>query len=833
MKMPLLRAAALSLLALIPALATAPRAVMAADTTAPAARVIVKYKALGGLIRPSLLADGQRGPQLAGTLSRRLSVPMADGRIVDRQTQVVFSRAGLSSAQLAAQLAADPDVEYAVPDVRRRVYATPADPLFPASSANSPAVGQWYLRAPDSTAVSAINAVAAWDLTTGSPNVVVAVLDTGVLANHPDLQGKLVSGYDFINEGATANDGNLRDPDPTDPGDWVAAGECGRNEPAEDSSWHGTQVSGIIGASTSNGVGMASVGWNVRVLPVRVLGKCGGYDSDIIAGMLWAGGLSSNPTSNPNPARVINLSLGSTGSCPASYQDAVNRLANAGVVVVASAGNEEGLAVGAPANCSGVVAVTGLRHVGTKVGFSNVGPEVTVAAPGGNCVNLTGPCLYPILTATNAGTTSAAAHIYSDSTNPSVGTSFSAPLVAGTVGLMLSANPSLTPAQVRTLLRNTARPFPSTSSDPAVPQCVPPSTAVQDECICTSSTCGAGMLDAGAAVAAAAAATLPRPVISTASNTVTLGSSLAFDGSGSTVPAGRTIASYAWAITAGSGVATINGSTGGSTVQVSTTGAGSFTITLTVTDSAGARANATSTVTVNGPAAPTVRLLASAQAVQAGDTVGFDGSASTAATGLTVAAYQWTISNGANLVTLTSPPSSPTATVQTKGNASGPFTITLTVTDSLGQPSSSSATVTINAVVPSASFTASALNVAAGTAVSFDGSSSAATAGRTLASYQWAITGAGAGAAISGAANGPTATVNTASAGSFTITLTVTDSAGAQSARSLAVTVTQATGGGGSGGGGGGGGGGAMSAAWLAALALATLGLARARRRPE
>lgn len=829
MKLPLLRVAALSLLALIPALATAPRAVMAADTTAPSARVIVKYKALGTLLRPSMLAGDQRGPQLADALSQRLRVPMVDGRVIDGQTQVLFSRAGLSSAQLAAQLAADPEVEFAVPDVRRRVYASPADPLFLPSSATSPAVGQWYLRTPDSTAVSAINAMAAWDLTTGSSSVVVAVLDTGVLTDHPDLQGKLVPGYDFINEISTAADGNLRDNDPTDPGDWVTAGECGRNEPADDSSWHGTQVSGIIGANTNNGVGMASVGWNVRVLPVRVLGKCGGYDSDIIAGMLWAGGLSSNPVANANPARVINMSLGSTGACLASYQDAINRLTAAGVVVVVSAGNEEGLAVGAPANCNGAVAVTGLRHVGTKVGFANVGPEVAVAAPGGNCVNLSGPCLYPILTTTNAGATAASTHIYSDSTRITVGTSFSAPLVSGTVALMLSANPSLTPAQVRTMLRNTARPFPTTSSDPAVPQCQPPSTTVQDECLCTTSTCGAGMLDAGAAVAAASAATLPRPSIATASTTVTLGSTLTFDGSGSTVPSGRSIASYGWAITAGSGVAAIVGAANGSTVQVNTLSAGSFTITLTVTDSTGAQANATRTVTVNGPAAPTVRLLASAQTVQAGDTVNFDGSATTAATGLTVAAYQWTVSSGANLVTLTTPPSAATATVQTKGNASGTFTLTLTVTDSLGQQSSSSATVTINAVVPTVSFTASALNVSAGTAVSFDAASSSAPTGRSIAGYQWAITGAGAGATLAGAATGPTATVNTSSAGSFTITLTVTDSAGAQSARSLTVTVTQANAN--SGGSGGGGGGGAMSALWLLALALATWALARARRR--
>jgi hypothetical protein len=165
-----------------------------------------------------------------------------------------------------------------------------------------------------------------------------------------------------------------------------------------------------------------------------------------------------------------------------------------------------------------VIAVAGLRHVGTKVGYSDLGPEISVSAPGGNCVNAAAgaPCLYPILTTANSGLTvpvSAAAggSIYTDSFNASVGTSFAAPLVAGTVALMLSVQPSLAPAQVRTLLQATARPFPTTGGDNSdgtpVPQCTLPqpigATQVEQlQCYCTTPTCGAGMLDAGAAVLA-------------------------------------------------------------------------------------------------------------------------------------------------------------------------------------------------------------------------------------------------------------------------------------------------------------------------------------------
>ncbi|MCA0239425.1 MAG: S8 family serine peptidase [Proteobacteria bacterium] len=801
----------------------------AADTTTPqrpAARVIVKYKALGRLMREASAATvGAAGPRLAAAMAQRHGLSLADGRGIDRRTQVLLGGRDLSSAQLAAKLAADDDVEYAVPDERRRALAVPSDPLFAANSVISPAAGQWYLRAPDSTFVSAINAVGAWDISTGSAQVVVADLDTGVRFDHPDLAAKLLPGYDFISDTDTANDGNARDSDASDPGDWTTANQCDAGEAAAPSSWHGTQTAGLIGAQTNNGVGMASVGFNVMVLPVRVLGRCGGYDSDILAGLRWAAGLSSSPVANPNPARVINLSLGSAGSCTAAYTDVIGQLTAAGVVVVASAGNEEGLAVATPANCSGVIAVAGLRHAGTKVGFSSIGPQVTVSAPGGNCVNTSGACLYPILTTINSGNTGPAANTYSDSSNYSVGTSFSAPLVAGTAALMLSVNPSLTPAQVKSLIQGSARAFPTTSSDPTVAQCKAPTSVPQDECLCTTSTCGAGMLDAGAAVAAAAANSAPSVSISGGGTAVLAGSTVAFDGSGSKAAAGRSISSYQWAITAGSGIAAISGSSSGATVSVLTSGSGSFTIRLMVTDSAGAQASASSTVNVNAPAAPTVNLLASSQVVTAGSTVTIDGSGSTVAAGLSVAGYQWAITSGASLASITSTATASSVSIATTGSSSGSFTVRLTVTDSLGQQSNASLTINVTALGPTASIGASAASVSAGSTVSFDGSGSTAPSGRSISSYRWAITSGGNIAAISGSSTAASATVSTSAAGSFTITLTVTDSSGAQDSRTSTVTVTQATASSG-----GGGGGGATSPGWLLGLALAVAALAWPRR---
>ena len=501
------------------------------------ARVIVKYKADSPLLRKDLpTAAAQRADQ-AAALGTRVRVALRAGAGVAERTQVVFAT-GMTSDELAQRLAAESDIEYAVPDRRRRHAAAPNDPLYLAGPAvagttGGPAVGQWYLRAPTGDVQSSINVEPAWDASAGGANIVVAVIDTGVRFDHPDLQrvaagGNLLPGYDMISDAPTANDGDGRDADASDPGDWLTLADVqqkggafnGCNTVAEDSSWHGTQTSALIGALTSNGIGMAGVARNVRVLPVRVLGKCGGFDSDIIAAMLWAAGLVvPGVPANPNPARVLNLSLSGEGPCTSAYIDTVARVNAVGAVVVAAAGNSIGHAVGTPASCAGVIAVAGLRHVGSKVGFSDLGAEIAISAPAGNCVNIGEgePCLYPILTAANSGLTvpvpdTAGGSIYTDSFNVSLGTSFSAPLVAGTAALVLSAKPTLTPAEVLATLRASARPFPTTGgsdSDGApTPQCVAPRPAGspqvdQGECYCTTSTCGAGMLDAGAAVRAA------------------------------------------------------------------------------------------------------------------------------------------------------------------------------------------------------------------------------------------------------------------------------------------------------------------------------------------
>jgi serine protease len=588
------------------------RAVPAAPTETEA-RVIVKYRSDASLTR-ALSATGTTAtalPQQAQALGARMGLALTDGRTIGSRSQVIKGQ-GIGSRELAARLAAQPDVEYAVVDGRMHALALPNDPLLPNGQTGTPAVGQWYLRAPTSatianasSVVSSINAPAAWNITTGSSSVVVAVLDTGIRADHPDLAAKLLPGYDFISTATVSADGDGRDADPSDPGDFTTAGQCGTGSAAEGSSWHGTQTAGLIGAATNNGVGMAGVGYNVMLLPVRVLGKCGGYDSDIIAGMLWAGGLSNSPNQNPYPAKVINLSLGAPPGCAQSYQDAVNQLTAAGVVVVAAAGND-GLAVGSPANCVGAIAVAGVRHVGTKVGYSDLGPEVSIAAPAGNCVNSSGTCLFPLLTTSNKGTstpvtTLAGGAVYTDGdTDPSLGTSFSAPLVAGTVGLMLSANPALTPAQVLSFLKSSARPFPSTGAGTAVATCTAPSAAAQNaECYCTRSTCGAGLLDAGAALALAANGTAVANVNASAT-AVVAGTAITLDGSASRGGAAAPVTSYLWEITSGAALASFVSATNAVNATLLPGAAGTVVVRLTVTDSAGRVANSSIALAVSG-----------------------------------------------------------------------------------------------------------------------------------------------------------------------------------------------------------------------------------------
>jgi serine protease len=496
----------------------------------------------------------------------------------------------LAGKDLDAALVAlrnDPNVSNASPDLRRHLHAVPTDPLY---------VDQWYLQ---STQIAATHAEEAWDVTTGSASTIVAVLDTGVRFEHPDLGrfsqgGKVLDGYDFVTNIAVANDGDGRDADASDPGDWVTSNDQAKSEfkdcDVADSSWHGTRVSSLIAASTNNGTGMAGASWSTLILPVRVMGKCGGYDSDIIAAMRWSAGLIvPGVPLNPNPAKVINLSLGGEGACTAAYQSAVDEVVATGAVVVVSVGNEGGT-VDTPANCTGVIGVAAVRHAGTKVGYSNLGPETSIAAPGGNCGTVSGTCQFQILAATNSGLTTPTASSYTDAvTNQNIGTSFSAPLVAGAVALMHSVNAQLTPAQYGQLLRKASSPFPPSSDSSSVACHVPAGDETENtECICTTQTCGAGILNTYQAVLAAQH---PLAVIDAPSNLET-GVSAALGAASSVASNQRSIVSYEWSAldVVGATPAITNPTQATTTLKVDA--ASQFTLRLTVTDSAGAQDSA-------------------------------------------------------------------------------------------------------------------------------------------------------------------------------------------------------------------------------------------------
>ena len=566
------------------------RRLPAAEDRSDFVRVIVRLKSAATARK---IAASRTAPEGISALASRHGAMLRRQRSVAPGIDAAHLELvrGDTRAALLARLRDDPDVVFAEEDRRRYPLALPNDPLFS---------GQWYLQAAQP---AAIDATGAWDLTTGSTGVVIADIDTGVRFDHPDLKraadgGRLLPGYDFVSADPdasfrSANDGDGRDADPADPGDWISATD--QNLPlfsdceVADSSWHGTRVAGILGALSNNGAGIAGTTWSAWILPVRALGKCGGYDSDIIAGMRWAAGLAvEGIATNPYPARILNLSLGSTGACTEAYQSVIDELTSRGVVVVVAAGNEGGR-VTAPANCDGVVAVAGLRHQGDKVGFSNLGPEITLGAPGGNCVNIGAglPCLFALDTTTNTGTTAPGTNDYGNQlTGISVGTSFSAPIVSGIAALMLAANGNLKSAQVIARLREGAQPFPA-PNDNSIPICHVPVDAndLQDtQCWCTTTTCGAGMANARQSVIAAQRpiAAVQLPAAAAAGQDVTLRAS------GSAAACNRTVSGYAWTVVGGGpSPPPINGADT-ATATVAVPASGTLTLQLTVTDSAGA-----------------------------------------------------------------------------------------------------------------------------------------------------------------------------------------------------------------------------------------------------
>lgn len=562
-----------------------------AAAQAESARVIVKYRN-GDAMAVAASAQLQGVSAAASQLGVRAGVALRGKRFVAPTTQVVVAD-GMSSRALADQLMRQGLVEYAEPDLKAQAMATANDHMYP---------DQWYLK---SAQFAAIRAEQAWDVTTGSSSVVVAVLDTGVRPNHPDLTGKFLPGYDFISEDpnggfATANDFDGRDPNPEDPGDWDASVAGSR------SSWHGTRVSGVLAAQTNNSIGVAGVAQQSRILPVRVLGVVGGYVSDIVAGMRWAAGLPvPGVPDNANPARVLNLSFGGQSECSQTYQSAINDINARGATIVAAAGNFTGPVL-SPGNCSGLLTVAGVRHTGSKVGYSSLGPQVGISAPAGNCVNLANnqECIYRIDTTTNVGTTSPGADGYTSSTNPNgnVGTSFAAPQVSGVAALMLALNPNLQAAEVISRIKAGARGFPASDpQQPGLPVCPTvgaTGSSTEGQCLCTTSTCGAGLLDASAAVGLARN---PMARIAALPSSVTPGTVLTLDATSSGAMPGATVQSYAWSLSGTAGTLT---SPAQSTTNLALPTAGSYTVTLTVTDSNGRTDQQQATVQAVSPAPP-------------------------------------------------------------------------------------------------------------------------------------------------------------------------------------------------------------------------------------
>jgi serine protease len=279
----------------------------------PTDHIILKYKSTSTAFKsPAQAGQMDRLNAAAGTALSYLRSMSGDSIVLGLPERLPVDQV----QKIVDQLMTLPEVEYAEPDFIRQHTLVPNDPQYS---------NQWHYFAPTAGNYG-INAPAAWDITTGSASIVVAVIDTGI-TNHAEFAGRTVPGYDMIADELVANDGNGRDSDPSDPGDWITTAENASGYffgcTVTNSSWHGTHTAGTIGAASNNGVGVAGINWNSKILPVRVLGKCGGYDSDIIDAMRWAAGLAvSGVPANANPAKVENISLGGAGACLTAYQKA-------------------------------------------------------------------------------------------------------------------------------------------------------------------------------------------------------------------------------------------------------------------------------------------------------------------------------------------------------------------------------------------------------------------------------------------------------------------------------------------------------------------------------
>lgn len=435
-------------------------------------QIMAKFKP-GIEPRPRALIAATKAKELSGFLGRNLTpIELMSGddwqmlQLDERMTQAEVE-------ELCKKLRQHPDIIYADPNGSVFTNSVASDPRFQE---------QWSLGA----GVGSANVQKAWDLTTGSANGVVAVIDTGIVS-HEDIDGgRVLVGYDFISDPSVANDGDGRDGDATDAGTWITQAEHDGQGifsgcTVGPSLWHGTHVAGVVAASANNSKGIAGIDWSAKVLPVRAIGKCRGDSRDIIEAIKWAAGVNEAiagvTRSNSSPARVINLSLSGSGSCIPALQEAIDKATAKGALVVASAGNKGVSGSFYPANCQNVLTVVATDKVGNRAPFSNFGSSSSmVSAPG-----------VDILSTVNPGTTTPTA---GSAYAAYAGTSQAAAIVSGIASLMVAVKPELTPFEIRQMILGTAKPFSVGSYN------------IGD---CGAGSCGRGLVDAAAAVTRAMA----------------------------------------------------------------------------------------------------------------------------------------------------------------------------------------------------------------------------------------------------------------------------------------------------------------------------------------
>ncbi|WP_101925516.1 MULTISPECIES: S8 family peptidase [Luteimonas] len=458
----------------------APPSAVASDSQ-PITRFIVEYKN-GTRDRTAVVSGVNTALARSGLTKGARGASASYVRELATGHQLVRLSRGVDRIEAAAlmrQIAADPNVKSVQPDRLRQIAALPVQPAY---IPNDPNIDwQWHMYAPDGSDTfdggpnrGGIDAPAGWDLSDGE-GITIAVLDTGI-TEHPDIDSSLGdAGYDFISDAfVSGRDTDERVPGGWDLGDWTIGYPGAETCQQRNSSWHGTHVAGTAGAQrTDNGVAVTGVAYGAKHLPVRVLGHCGGYDSDISDAIVWAaGGDVPGVPANENPAHVINLSLGGTGACSTAEADAIAQANALGAVVVIAAGNSNANVDGfSPANCPGAIAVASNGVTSRRAYYSNYGVNIDISAPGGGVYANDGSSGTQIddgfiWQARNPSTTTPLPleDFTTVPTGGSAGTSQASPHVAGIVALMQSARlaadlPLLTPDEVLEKLQASATPF--------------------------------------------------------------------------------------------------------------------------------------------------------------------------------------------------------------------------------------------------------------------------------------------------------------------------------------------------------------------------------------